>query len=130
MKKLILSMAFLCVMSCASAVSPSMFPTSGPVMRLVERVVKRHDAYVFADNSLTTEARLIYMTQSKSVMQLMGASMDGLPASELVAFLPPVLDRHDAYVQGDAELDSLARDTYLGSSSGLRTLLTDSVWSR
>lgn len=131
MKKILLSMVALSVMSCASAVSPVMFPTSDPVVRQVERVVKRHDAYVFANDSLSEDERFVELAQSKtSLMLVQHAGPDGIMASELLPFLPPVLDRYDEYVEADPLLDQLERETYLGSSSGLRTLLTDSVWSQ
>lgn len=131
MKNLILSAlaATLLSVSCVAPAGHVMLPVSGPLMRQVTRVVERHDAYVTADGSLSAEVRGEYITQSQGAVQLM-LSMPEVPANMLAPRLAPVLDRHDSYVDADMSLDALVRDTYLASSSGLRSLLSEARWSR
>ncbi len=131
MKKLILSACatMALAISCV-APGPVMLPTSGPLMRQVSRVVERHDAYVTADVTLDEQTRGEYLGQSQGARELMISMPDGVPANLLAPRLAPVLDRHDSYVERDLQLDILERDQYLATTSGLRSLLTEAVWSR
>lgn len=131
MKNLILSacMTMALAVSCVAPAGPVMLPVSGPLMRQVTRVVERHDAYVMVDGSLSAEARGEYISQSRGAVELM-LSMQEVPADLLAPRLAPVLDRHDSYVGADMSLDPLMRDTYLASSSGLRSLMSEARWSR
>lgn len=127
MKNLFLSL--LLVASCAAPAAPVMLPTEGPLMRQVTRVVERHNTYVTADMLLSESVREMQISDAQSVVQLM-LSMPQVPADLLAPRLSPVLDRHDSYVDADFALEPLMRDTYLASSSGLRSLLSQARWSR
>lgn len=121
MKNFFLSIALAVVAAC-STMAPVLVPTEGAVLRQVERVVERHDAYVRADDVLTSIMIQSHLDQSEAVRKLM-ASPGGVSASMLAPRLAPVLDRHDHYISFDGTLDELTRDTYLGTTSGLRALL-------
>lgn len=48
-----------------------------------------------------------------------------IDADALNGVLEPVLDRHDAYVEADGDLDPAERDTFLLSSELLRTTVDE-----
>ena len=81
-------------------------------------IVERHDGYVINDELLTNEQEAEALAQSAALSGAMQGSSVG--RAVLRALVPPVLDRHDTYVQDDASLRSLERRTYLRSSAHVR----------
>lgn len=117
-----LAISFAVLTACA-ALGPVSIPTSGPVMRQVQRVVERHDSYVNADTRLAPEVKTADLAESQAVLELMVAMPDGVPPTMLEPRLTPVMDRHDHYVSFDTSLDPLNHDSYLATTEGLRELL-------
>lgn len=111
----------LCLTLCACVASPAVLRNSGALGRQVHRVVLRHDAYVRADAALPLDKAEADLKQSAALDALASLPEVSLPA--LGEALTPVATRHDAYVSADASLDQLERETYLGSTQGLRDLI-------
>jgi len=135
MKRLKILIAASLLTSCAalSAVfAPADMIPAGEGSALLESaslVVQRHDAYVLADTTLTTDDQFIAIAQSDHVLEL----ARGLPEVQVDALctsLRPVLVRHDAYVSRDASIDQLERDIYLETSARLEALLAQAEAGR
>ena len=125
MKNLILA-ASLVLASCAST-SPGSVPTApdGPVVRTIERVLQRTEAYMAAPE------QLIPLTeQDRSVIEaaIMTArvmtSMPEADGSMLLVTMTGIMGLHDSYLMMDLSLDQLEREIYLEDTARLRSLFS------
>lgn len=106
----------------ACAASPEMVPMAPPVVRSVERVLDRHDAYVQADQALDADALSAALWESEEARSAV-TSVEAMPGTMLGGLLEGPMARHDAYVSSDLELDPLIRSVYLESTARLRSLI-------
>jgi len=123
MKNLILA-ASLVLASCAST-SPGSVPVApdGPVIRTIERVIVRTEAYMDAEVQLVPLSE-----QDRSVIEaaIMTArvmtSMPEADGSLLLVTMSGIMGLHDSYLMLDLELDQLEREIYLEDTARLRSL--------
>lgn len=118
MKKLILALPLL-LASCIG--TPGTIPMADPVVRTIERVLDRHDAYVIEDLSLAPLTRDQWLADSASVRMIVGEFAELTP-EVYITLLDAPLARHDAYVRMDMDLDGMEMDIYLESTERLRQL--------
>lgn len=116
----------LCALALTLAASCSLLGTSTGYNRdnirdSIEVTVNRHDAYVEADPKLSLSEKVAYEHESFVVLSLL--QFDPVPAAELNAALPPVLDRTDAYISADTTLTAPEQVQRLRTSELLRKLI-------
>ncbi|MEO0481156.1 MAG: hypothetical protein AAF196_16935 [Planctomycetota bacterium] len=84
--------------------------------RPVTRIVERHDAYVEADEDLSAEESERALLESAALAELFETEETFIRRPALRARVAPVLDRYEAYVLVDPELDDFPhrRRNWLG----------------
>lgn len=108
------------LLALAACVSPPQVQSSA-VRPAAEAIVTTHDAYVQADVGVglaPTEAT-VALAESAALLVQLGLE-DAMPHRALAALAAPVLDRYDAYVRTDPELEDWERRYLLRSSSLFR----------
>lgn len=106
--------------ACLSA--PTTVPLRAPVVRTIERVIARHDIYVFTDMRLSQTSVDAFLEESGAVAALLTLDSE-VSARLLEAAIEDVLKRHDAYVTLDIHLDDLSREVYLADSERIQGLI-------
>jgi hypothetical protein len=120
MRHLFIALALFLPMQSA-CVTPAPAPIEVNVVDgIIEKIVSRHDVYVFTDLTLDPGEVMLYLDESQALLNLI---IDTQYISRVsIAGYISVLDRHDHYAAN--ELDSLKRRVYLRSSNMLRGLIT------
>lgn len=81
-------------------------------------LVEEHDAWVAADEDLTSDAALLALSESAALLDLL-ASGQALTVAQLAAQVEPVADRYDAYLLGEWSELTLFEQRYLSRTSDL-----------
>jgi hypothetical protein len=97
--------SYLAPLALVSCVATQELTFDGSVESIALSVLGRHDAYFASDEAALADSAMVRLL---------------IPSADVIPFLLPCLDRHDAAVRADESLDALARDTYLASSARLR----------
>jgi hypothetical protein len=115
------------VLALAACVSPGdgqvPIDVDGPVLRTIERVLQRTEAYLvqppegveLAEANVAIIEAAVLTARTMTVMP----SADG---AMLYATMAGLMDFHDAMLSLDLELDPLERDIYLEDTARLRSL--------
>lgn len=90
---------------------------------LTNKVISRHDRYVQADQGTNQVKRSDFIVNSLKLRALI--KRKEVKASVLGPFLWPLLQRHDAYIEGDEKLKKVLKRTRLRSSDILRKILIE-----
>lgn len=120
MKNLLISLSLCVAAACAT---PGMIPMEPVVTRSIDRVLTRHDMYVNTDPTILEGDMLVYLLESQ-IVRFTVDGQDEVDAEFLLILLTPVMDRHDAFINGDPGLEQIERDVYLNSTARLRSLLS------
>lgn len=123
MKKLLLALPLVLA---ACVVTPGTIPMADPVVRTIERVLDRHDAYVVADQDIAPLTRDQWLADTSSVRMVVNEFTELTPEVYMTLLDAP-LARHDAYVRMDMALDGMEMDIYLESTERLRQLYEAAV---
>lgn len=106
---MIILLASVFTMACCST-SPFIQVTA--IKKPSMRIIERHDQYVKADATLSTEQFAAFLVQSASLRQLLETN-EVVRRMDIEPLALPVCARHDQYVVEDQELDALHTRTYL-----------------
>lgn len=116
------------VLALAACVSPGdgLVPMDGPVVRTIERVLQRTEAYLEAppEGFLVPEERKSQIEAVILVARVMTARPEA-SGDVLLVTMSQLMSLHDQFVTVDwtnGELDDLERDIYLEDTARLRSL--------
>lgn len=116
------------VLALAACVSPGdgLVPMEGPVVRTIERVLQRTEAYLEAppEGFLVPEEVKGQIAAAILVARTM-TTMPEASGDVLIVTMAQLMDLHDQFVTVDwtnGELDDLERDIYLEDTARLRSL--------
>ncbi len=115
------------VLALAACVSPGdgqvPLDADGPVMRTIERVLQRSEAYLAAPPpGVALDAKTVEVVEAAILTARTMTAMPSASGAMLYTVMAALMDFHDSMVWKDPLLDPLERDIYLEDTTRLHSL--------